>query len=101
MLEVGKPITDKQQQTFQRLLTARDIASVAGSTGLNPTDLYGIKNGSETITEENVLGLIGLITKSNEKVREALAFFNKAEAELNHLQKVANELGSNATKINS
>ena len=101
MLEVGKPITDKQQQIFQRLLTARDIASVAGSTGLSTSCLNNIKYGYVTITEENVLGLIGLITKSNEKVREALAFFKKAEAELNHLQKVANELGSNAIKINS
>ena len=101
MLEVGKPITEKEQKTFQRLLTARDIASVAGSTGLSTSCLNNIKYGYVTITEENVLGLIGLITKSNEKVREALAFFNKSEAELNHLQKVANELGSYATKINS
>ena len=101
MLEIGKPITDKQQQIFQRLLTARDIASVAGSTGLGTACLNNIKYGYITIKKENVLGLIGLITKSNEKVREALAFFKKAEAELNHLQKVANELGSNAIKINS
>jgi len=101
MLEIGSPITDKQQQTFKRLLTARDVASVAGTTGLGTACLNNIKNGYVTITEGNVLGLIGLITKSNEKVREALAFFKKAEAELNHLQKVANELGSNATKINS
>ena len=101
MLEVGKPITDKQQQIFQRLLTSRNIASVAGSSGLSTSTLDGIRYGSKTITKDNVLGLIGLITKSNEKVREALAFFKKAEAELNHLQKVANELGSNAIKINS
>ena len=98
---LGKPITEKEQKTFQRLLTSRDIASVAGSTGLSTSTLDGIKYGSKTITEDNVLGLIGLITKSNEKVREALVFFKKAESELNHLQKLANELGSKATKINS
>ncbi len=92
-VKTGLPITKEQRDLFQKVLSIDDLIDLSTKSKVSYSTFRSLFYRKGNVTDENKEAVTMMISKSLEKVQDAIIYYKKAESTLVQMQNLIHKEG--------